>query len=73
MGPEPMTTEFLSEAPTDGGIRPCIQLALRANLVQPLEINLFVQCSHFISAIALVCGKVCFKGNLAQVFTLVPE
>ena len=55
------------------GIRPCVQLTLRANLVQPLQIHLFLQCSHFISAIGFVCGKICFKRNLAQVFELVAE
>ena len=37
VGFEPTTTEFLSDALTDWAIRPSVQLALRANFVQPLQ------------------------------------
>ena len=66
-----MTTEFRSEALTHWGIMPWVQLTLRANLVQPLQFHLFVQCSHFISAITFVSRHIYFKRNLSQVITLV--
>ena len=69
VGFEPTTTEFRSDALTDWAIRPWVQLALRANFVQLLQFHLFVQCSHFISAIAFVSRHICFKRNLAQVIT----
>ena len=73
VGFEPTTTEFRSDALTDWAIRPWVQLALRANFVQLLQFHLFVQCSHFISAIAFVSRHICLKGNLAQVITLAAE
>ena len=54
VGSEPMTTEFRWDALTDWAIRPWAPLALRANFVQLLQFHLFVQCSHLISALALV-------------------
>ena len=67
------TTEFCSDALTDWAIRPWVQLALRANFLQPLLFHLIVQCSHFISAIAFVIRHICFKRNLAQVIILAAE
>ena len=52
---------------------PWVQIALRANFVQLLRFHLFVQCSHFISAIPFVSRHICFKQNLAQVITLAEE
>ena len=68
---ETMTTKFRSDALTDWAIRPWVQVVLRANFVQLLQFHLFVQCSHFNSAIAFVSRHICFKRNLAQVITLV--
>ena len=73
VGFEPTTTEFRSDALTNLAIRPWVQLALRAKFVQLLQFHLFVQSSHFISAIASVSRHICFKRNLAQVITLVVE
>ena len=39
VGPEPITTEFCSEALTNWAIRPWVQLALRANFVQRLQFH----------------------------------
>ena len=71
VGFEPTTTEFRSDALTDWAIRPWVQLALRANFVQLLQFHLFVQFSRFISAIAFVSRRICFKPNLALVITWV--
>ena len=57
----------------DGAIRPWVRLALRANFVQLLQFHVFVQCSHFISAIAVVSCHICFRQNLPLVITLVAE
>ena len=73
MGFEPATTEFCSDVPTDWVIRPWVQLALRTNFLQLLQFHLFVQCSHFLSAIAFISDHICFKWNLAQVITLKAE
>ena len=54
VGFEPTTTEFRSDALTDWVIRPCVQLALRANCVQLLQFLLFAPCSFFISVFAFV-------------------
>ena len=54
VGFETTTTEFRSDALIDWAIRPWVQLALTTNFVQLLQIYVFVQCSHFISAIAFV-------------------
>ena len=70
---EPTTTEFLSDALTDWGIRPWFQLALRATFVQLLQFLLLVQFSHFILAFAFDSRHISFKRNLAQVITLVGE
>ena len=49
-GFEPTAFEFRSDALTDWGIRPWVQLALRANFVQPLQFHsLFSVIFHFIS------------------------
>ena len=53
MGFKPMTTEFHWDALTDWAIRPWVQLAL-SQLCTALHFHLFVQCSHFISAIAFI-------------------
>ena len=48
VGFEPTTTEFRSDALTDWAIRPRVQLALRANVVQPLQFHgLFSVAFHF--------------------------
>ena len=73
VGFEPTITEFRSDALTDWAIRPWVQLALRANVVQPLQFYLSVQCSHFISAITFVNRHIRFKRNLTQVITLAAE
>ena len=73
VGFEHTTTEFRSDTLTNWAIRPWVQLALRANLVQLLQFHLFVQCSYFISTIAFVSHHICFKRNLAQVIILVAE
>ena len=70
---ETMTTKFRSDALTDWAIRPWVQVVLRANFVQLLQFHLFVQCSHFNSAIAFVSRHICFKRNLAQEITLAVE
>ena len=71
VGFEPTTTDFRSDALTDWSIRPWVQLALRANFLQPLQFHLFVQCSRFISVFAFVSRHICFfKRSLAQVITL---
>ena len=54
-------------------VRSWVQLALRANFVQLLQFHLFVQCPHFVSAIAFVSCHICLKQNLVQVITLVAE
>ena len=68
-----MTTEFRSDTLMDWALRPWLQLALRANFVQLLLIHLFVQCSHFVLAIAFVRCHISFMQNLAQVFTFAAE
>ena len=73
VGFEPTTTGFCSDALTDWATRPWVQLALRANFVQLLQFHLFVQCSHFISAVAFVSHHIYFKQNLAQVITSVAD
>ena len=70
VGFEPRTTDFRSYALTNWAIRPWVQLAVRANLVQLLQFHLFVQCSRFISAFAFVSRHICFKLSLAKVITL---
>ena len=69
VGFEPTTTEFRSDALTDWAIRPWVQFAVRANFVQLLHFHLFVQCSRFISAIALISHHVCFNLSLLEVIT----
>ena len=71
MGFEPTTTEFRSDALTDWAIRPWLLLVLRANFLQLLQFYLFVHCSRYISAIAFVSHRICFKRNIAQVITWV--
>ena len=39
LGFEPTTTEFRSDALTDWGIRPWVQLVLKARFVQPLQFH----------------------------------
>ena len=73
MGFESTTTEFHSDALTDWAIRPWVQLALRANFLQPLQFHLFVLCSRFVSFFAFVNRHICFKQGIAQLFTLVAE
>ena len=51
---EPATTEFCSYTLTGWGIRPWIQLSLRANFLWLLEINIFFQSSSSVSATAFV-------------------
>ena len=70
---KPTTTEFRSDALTDWAIRPWVQVALRANLVQVLQFHLFIQFSHFISAIGFVSGHICFKRNLVYLVMLVAQ
>ena len=41
VGFEPTTTEFRSDALTDWAIRPWVQLALRANFVQLLQLHIY--------------------------------
>ena len=71
VGFQPTTIEFCSDALTDWPIKPWVQLPFRPNFLQLLQFHLFVQCSHFISAIALVSRHICFKRNLAEVIKLV--
>ena len=73
VGFEPTITEFCSDALTDWAIRTWVQLALRAIFVQLLQFHLFVQCLHFISAIAFFSCHICFKQSLAQVIMLAVE
>ena len=48
LNPRPLNTESLSDALTDGAIRPWVQLALRANFVQVLQFHLlFSVLFHF--------------------------
>ena len=68
-----MTTEFYSDTLTDWAIRPWLQLTLRANFVQLLLFHLFVQCSHFVLAIAFARCHISFTQNLEQVFTFAAE
>ena len=68
---EPTTTEFSSDTLNDWAIRPWVQLALRANFVQLLQFHLFIQCSHFILAIAFVSCHIYFKRNRAQAITVI--
>ena len=70
VGFEPMTTEFRSDALTDWAVWPWVQ---RSQLVKLLQFHLFVQCWHFILAIAFVSGHVYFKRNLVQVIMWVVE
>ena len=73
VGFEPTNTEFRSDDQTDWVIRPRVQLALRANFLQPLQFHLFVQCSHFMSVFAFVNCHICPKRSLAQVITPAAE
>ena len=73
LGFEPTTTEIRSDGLADWALRPWFQLALRANFVQLLQYHLFVQCSHFISAIAFVSHRICFKRYLPKGITLEAE
>ena len=70
-GFEPTTTEFHSDALTDWATGPWVQL--RTKFVQLFQLHLFVQCSHFNSAIAFASRHICFKRNLSQLITLVAE
>ena len=45
---EPTITEFRSDDLTDWANRPWVQLALRENFVQSLQLHLFVQCSFWL-------------------------
>ena len=48
LNPRPLNTESLSDALTDGAMRPWVQLALRANFVQVLQFHLlFSVLFHF--------------------------
>ena len=73
MGFEPMTTEFGLDTLTDRVIRPWVQLALRANFMQLLQFQLFVQYSHLVFAIVFVIRHICFKKSLTPLITLVSE
>ena len=73
MGFEPMTTEFGLDALTDRAIRPWVQLALRANFMQLLQFQLFVQYSHLVLVIVFISQHICFKNSLAPLITLVAE
>ena len=73
MGFEPKTIEFRSDALNDWGIRPWVQLVLRAKFLQLLQFHLFVQCSSFISVFGLVSNHTYFNRSLAQVISLVAE
>ena len=58
-GFDPPTFEFCSDALTNWAIRPWVKFALRANFVQLLQFDLFVQCSRFISVFAFVSRHIC--------------
>ena len=73
VGFEPTITEFRSDALTHWFTRPLTQLALRANFVQLLQFDFFLQCSHFISVICFLSFHIFFKQNLAQIITLGAE
>ena len=60
---EPTTTEFCSDALTDWGIRPWVQVTIKANILQLHHFYLFVQCSRFISVFAFVSRHICFYVN----------
>ena len=64
VGFEPTTTQFRSDALTDWAIRPWVQLVLRANFAQLLQLHCSV--SGFISAIALASCHILF------LFLLIP-
>ena len=68
-----MTADIRPDTLTKWAIRPWVQLALRTNFVQLLLFHLFVQYSHFVSAIAFVSHHICFRWNLAWVITLTAE
>ena len=70
VGFEPTITELCSDALTDWGIKPRVQLSLRPNFVQLLQFHLFVQCSRFSSAIVFVSRHIYFKRNVAQVIVV---
>ena len=48
------------DAVTVWAIRSWVQLALRANFVEPLQFHLFFQCSLFIAVFAFVSRHICF-------------
>ena len=63
---ESTTTEFFPDALTNWAIRPCVQLALRANFVQLLLPSSFFQCSDFKLAIASVSHHIHLNPIFAQ-------
>ena len=54
VGLEPPITKFRSDTVTDWIIRPRVQLVVRANFVQLLQFDLFVQRSRFVSIFTFV-------------------
>ena len=53
VGFEPTTTEFHSEALTNWAIRPWVQLALRANFLQPLQFHCLFSVKYILYARSL--------------------
>ena len=70
---EPTTTEFCSDALTDWAFKPWVQLVLRGNSLQLLQIYLFVLCSRFTSVFSFVRCHNCLKPSLALIITLIAQ
>ena len=64
---EPSTIEFRSHVPTDGAIRPRVQLTLRANFVQLLQLNRLLSAifhfSHCLRQSPRLLGSKFYWGN----------
>ena len=73
LGFEPTTTEFRSDALTDWAFKPWVQLALRGNSLQLLQIYLFVLRSRFTLVFSFVRCHNCLKPSLALIITLIVQ
>ena len=71
---KPRTTDICSDALADWAIRVWVTLALKPNLLQLLQLHLFLQCSRFISVVPFVSRCICVNRTLIpQVTTWVAE
>ena len=65
VGFEDTTNELRSGTLNNWAIAPWVQIWLRANFVQLLQLHLLVQCSRFILTFAFFIRHICFNRTLA--------